>query len=68
MSEREPTERSPVVLQIGSRRHQGWQEVRIRLSLEQIADSGVTPAERLLELYETRWNRDAGRVFDDFAY
>ncbi len=36
--------------------------------LEQIADTGVTPAERLLELYETRWNRDAGRVFDDFAY
>lgn len=31
--------REPVVLQIGSQRHQGWQEVRIRLSLEQIADS-----------------------------
>ncbi len=29
----------PVVLQIGSERHSGWQEVRIRLSLEQIADS-----------------------------
>ena len=29
----------PVVLQIGSERHAGWQEVRIRLSLEQIADS-----------------------------
>ncbi len=29
----------PVTLQIGSQRHQGWQEVRIRLSLEQIADS-----------------------------
>ena len=27
-----------VVLQIGSDRHTGWQEVRIRLSLEQIAD------------------------------
>lgn len=36
---RDPTERSPVILQIGSQRHQGWQEVRIRLSLEQIADS-----------------------------
>lgn len=31
--------RSPVILQIGSQRHQGWQEVRIRLSLAQIADS-----------------------------
>lgn len=31
--------RDPVRLQIGSDQHQGWQEVRIRLSLEQIADS-----------------------------
>ncbi|MEW5688029.1 MAG: glutamate--cysteine ligase [Pseudomonadota bacterium] len=36
--------------------------------LEQIADSGVTPAERLLELYRTTWNGDASRVFEDFAY
>jgi glutamate--cysteine ligase len=36
--------------------------------LEMIADSGITPAERLLELYHTRWAGDAGRVFDDFAY
>lgn len=33
------SKRDPVVLQIGSERHEGWQEVRIRLSLEQIADS-----------------------------
>ncbi|MBW8814815.1 MAG: glutamate--cysteine ligase [Caulobacterales bacterium] len=36
--------------------------------LEHIAETGVTPAERLLELYETRWAGDAGRVFEDFAY
>jgi len=36
--------------------------------LEAIADSGVTPAERLLELYETRWAGDVSRVFEDFAY
>jgi len=36
--------------------------------LEHIADTGVTPAERLLELYETRWNRDVSHVFEDFAY
>ncbi|WP_173834972.1 phage baseplate assembly protein [Halomonas sp. HG01] len=34
----EPTDRPPVVLQIGSQRHQGWQSVRIRLSLDQVAD------------------------------
>jgi glutamate--cysteine ligase len=36
--------------------------------LEHIADTGVTPAERLLELYNTKWQGDAGRVFEDFAY
>ncbi|WP_411287380.1 glutamate--cysteine ligase [Phenylobacterium sp.] len=36
--------------------------------LDEIAASGITPAERLLELYETRWKGDAGKVFEDFAY
>jgi glutamate--cysteine ligase len=36
--------------------------------LDMIADSGITPAERLVELYETRWAGDAGRAFEDFAY
>ena len=36
--------------------------------LEEIADSGITPAERLLELYHGPWKGDAGRAFDDLAY
>jgi glutamate--cysteine ligase len=36
--------------------------------LEEIAASGVTPAERLLELYNGPWDGDAGKVFDSFAY
>ena len=36
--------------------------------LEDIADSGVTPAERLLELYNGPWQGDATRVYSDFAY
>jgi glutamate--cysteine ligase len=36
--------------------------------LEHIAETGVTPAERLLELYEGQWKGDASRVFEDFAY
>ena len=36
--------------------------------LEHIAETGVTPAERLLELYNTRWNGDVDPVFEDFAY
>ena len=36
--------------------------------LEEIADSGVTPAERLLELYHGPWAGDARRAFDELAY
>jgi glutamate--cysteine ligase len=36
--------------------------------LEQIADSGVTPAERLLSLYNGAWRGDISRVFTDCAY
>lgn len=36
--------------------------------LEDIADSGVTPAERLLELYEGEWKGDLSRLYRDFAY
>ena len=36
--------------------------------LEQIADSGLTPADRLLELYHGPWQGTVNPVFDDFAY
>ncbi|MET0295371.1 MAG: glutamate--cysteine ligase [Phenylobacterium sp.] len=36
--------------------------------LEEIADSGVTPAERLLEQYHGPWAGDVGKVFDTMAY
>ncbi len=36
--------------------------------LEEIADSGVTPAERLLELYHGRWEGDPARIYAEFAY
>jgi len=36
--------------------------------LFEIADSGVTPAERLLELYHGPWKGDAGKAFEAFAY
>jgi glutamate--cysteine ligase len=36
--------------------------------LEDIADSGVTPAERLLELYNGEWRGDLTRLYRDFAY
>ncbi|HEY8615899.1 glutamate--cysteine ligase [Phenylobacterium sp.] len=36
--------------------------------LIEIAESGVTPAERLLELYNGPWQGDASKVFEAFAY
>jgi len=36
--------------------------------LDVIAHSGVTQAERLLELYHGPWGGDASRVFEQFAY
>ena len=36
--------------------------------LEDIAESGVTAAERLLELYHGAWGGDVGPVFEAFAY
>jgi glutamate--cysteine ligase len=36
--------------------------------LEDIADSGLTAAERLLQLYNGPWKGDASRVFETFAY
>lgn len=36
--------------------------------LEDIADSGLTPAERLLELYRGEWKGDLSRMYRDFAY
>jgi len=36
--------------------------------LEDIADSGITPAERLLDLYHGDWKGDVTRIYRDFAY
>ena len=36
--------------------------------LEDIADSGVTPADRLLSLYHGDWQGDVTRMYRDFAY
>ena len=36
--------------------------------LEDIADTGVTAAERLLALYDGPWRRDVSEVFEAFAY
>ena len=36
--------------------------------LEEIADSGMTPADRLLELYHGAWGGDVMKVYETFSY
>jgi len=46
----------------------GADETGFLSELEEIADSGVTPAERLLELYHGPWKGDVSHAFEDLAY
>jgi glutamate--cysteine ligase len=36
--------------------------------LEEIAETGITPAERLLALYHGAWKGDVTRIYEQFAY
>jgi glutamate--cysteine ligase len=36
--------------------------------LHEIVDSGLTPAERLLEAYHGRWNRDLTKVYEEASF
>jgi glutamate--cysteine ligase len=46
----------------------GEDETHFLAELDDIASSGVTPAERLLERYRTEWGGDVRRVFEACAY
>jgi glutamate--cysteine ligase len=46
----------------------GEDETHFLTELDDIAASGVTPAERLIERYNTEWGRDVRRVFEACAY
>jgi glutamate--cysteine ligase len=46
----------------------GQDETHFLAELDDIAASGVTPAERLIERYRTEWGGDVRRVFEACAY
>ncbi|HRE44601.1 MAG TPA: glutamate--cysteine ligase [Terricaulis sp.] len=46
----------------------GQDETHFLSELDDIAASGVTPAERLIERYNTEWKRDVRPVFEACAY
>ena len=46
----------------------GADETGYLSELEEIADSGLTPADRLLDLYNGPWQGDVSRAYEDLAY
>ncbi|MEO1642634.1 MAG: glutamate--cysteine ligase [Pseudomonadota bacterium] len=46
----------------------GDDETGFLMELQEIADSGMTPAERLLERYSGAWGGDVRPVFEEMAY
>jgi glutamate--cysteine ligase len=48
--------------------HFGEDESHFLNALHDIAESGVTPAEELLDAYENRWGRSIEPLFDEYAY
>jgi len=46
----------------------GHDETMYLSSLEEILATGETPAETILRHYETDWNHDMGRLYQEYAY
>ena len=46
----------------------GEDECHFLATLEQIADSGITPAEAKLAAWDGRWNGDIDQTFEEYAY
>ncbi|UCH73751.1 MAG: glutamate--cysteine ligase [Rhodospirillales bacterium] len=48
--------------------HFGEDEAHFLNELHEIAETGITPAEQLLDAYEHRWNGSIEPLFDEYAY
>ena len=46
----------------------GQDESHFLATLEQIVDSGITPAENKLAAYNGRWDKSVDRAFEEYAY
>ena len=52
----------------GGLERRGHDEAAFLKSLQLIAESGKTPADALLELYEGRWGGSVDPIYDELAY
>jgi glutamate--cysteine ligase len=57
-----------VVLMQNGLERRGYKEVGFLREVEETVGTGVTPAERLLNLYETKWQRNVDHVFEHLLY
>ena len=46
----------------------GYDESSFLLPLHEIIDRGYSPAERLLQRYETEWNKSVDPIYVEYAY
>lgn len=46
----------------------GNDETGFLMPLQEIASSGITPAERMLEAFHTQWGGDITKVFSEYSY
>lgn len=46
----------------------GLNEAGFLKDIEEIVQTGKTPAERLLDLYHEKWNRNVDTVFEELLY
>ena len=46
----------------------GNDETGFLIPLQDIASSGITPAERMLDAYQNDWNGDISKVFSEYSY
>lgn len=46
----------------------GNDETGFLMPLQEIASSGITPAERMLEAFHTKWGGDITKVFSEYSY
>jgi glutamate--cysteine ligase len=52
----------------GGLERRGHEEAHFLVQLEEIADSGLTPADRLLQLYQGPWGGSVQPIYSELLY
>jgi glutamate--cysteine ligase len=63
-----PSARKVVAISRGGLERRGHDEAHFLRQLEEIADSGLTPADRLLQLYNGPWGGSVEPIYSELLY